>query len=140
MLESNEPGKPGVLLNVVTSDSNVRRRRRVGILDFGLLTSLILSGCASKPILSYESEAPAQVLAPIQVAGVKDGRARFRQIFCERFDAIGPPANGRPGCSDYLHRLADEPASNTEPARPRPSFTPATWMGVRTCPGCIRML
>ena len=119
MRGSNEPGKPRVLLKVVTSDSNVRRRRRVGILAFGLLATLISSGCASKPILSYESEAPAQVLAPIQVAGVKDGRARFREIFCERFDAIGPPADGRPSCSDYLHRLADEPASNREPARPR---------------------
>jgi len=80
---------------------------------------VILSGCVSKPILTYESDAPAQVLAPIQAVGVSDGRARFREIFCERFDAIGPPADGRPSCSDYLHRLADEPASTKEPARPR---------------------
>jgi len=86
---------------------------------FGLLATLILSGCASNPILSYESDAPAQLLAPIQIAGVKDGRARFREIFCERFDAIGPPADGGPSCSDYLHRLADEPVSSREPPRPR---------------------
>ncbi len=84
-----------------------------------LLVSLLLSGCASDPILSYESDAPAQVLTPIHAAGVKDGRARFREIFCERFDAIGPPKDGRPTCTDYLHRLADEPASTTSAARPR---------------------
>ena len=119
MLESNDQGKSRVLLNAVTSDNSGRRRRRVGISDFGLLATLILSGSASKPILSYESDVPAQVLSPIQVAGVKDGRARFREIFCQRFDLIGAPADGGPSCSDYLHRLADEPASNREPARPR---------------------
>jgi len=108
-----------VLVNVMTSVDNGRRRRRVAYLVFGLLATVISSGCASKPILSYESDAPAQVLAPIRVAGVSDGRARFREIFCERFDAIGPPADGRPSCSDYLHRLADEPASNREPVRSR---------------------
>lgn len=86
---------------------------------FCLLVSLLLSGCSSDPILSYESDAPAQVLTPIHAAGVKDGRARFREIFCERFDAIGPPMDGRPACGDYLHRLADEPASTTGAVRSR---------------------
>jgi hypothetical protein len=119
MLESSQQGMSRVLVNVMTSVDNARRRRRVAYLVFGLLATLISSGCASKPILSYESDAPAQVLAPIRAAGVTDGRARFREIFCERFDAIGPPADGRPSCSDYLHRLADEPATNGEPVRPR---------------------
>jgi hypothetical protein len=61
-------------------------------------------------MLDYESDAPAQILSPIDAAGVVDGRARFREIFCERFEAIGPPPDGQPRCSDYLHRLSDEPA------------------------------
>jgi hypothetical protein len=84
----------------------------------GLLAGLLLSGCASEPILSYESDAPAQILTPIGAAGVNDGRARFREIFCQRFDAIGAPKDGRPACGDYLHRLVDEPAPGKQAARP----------------------
>jgi hypothetical protein len=77
-----------------------------------------LSGCAPEPILTYESDTPAQVLSPIRTAGIEDGRARFRAIFCERFAAIGPPQGGQPGCEDYLHRLSDEPASTKKADRP----------------------
>ncbi len=86
---------------------------------FSLLVSLLLSGCASEPILTYDSEAPALVLATIGAAGVEDGRARFREIFCERFDAIGAPQDGRPACGDYLHRLADEPLATKQAPPPR---------------------
>ncbi len=116
MLESKQQGISKVLVNLMTS---IDDGRRVAYLVFGLFATVILAGCASKPILTYESDAPAQVLAPIQAAGVTDGRGRFREIFCERFDAIGPPADGRPSCSDYLHKLADESAANGEPVRPR---------------------
>jgi len=84
-----------------------------------LLVTLIVSGCASEPILTYESDAPAQVLTPIRAAGVNDGRARFREIFCERFDAIGAPKDGRPACANYLHRLGGEPAPTMGAARSR---------------------
>ena len=83
----------------------------------GVVAVLLLGGCAPEPILTYESAAPAQVLSPIHVAGVNDGRARFRAIFCQQFRAIGPPAGGRQDCSDYLHKLADEPGADGVPAR-----------------------
>ena len=97
-----------------------------------LFVTLMLSGCASEPILTYESEAPAQVLSPIRSAGVKDGRARFRELFCERFDAIGPPKDGRPTCADYLHRLADEPAVTKTAA---PARTPLSSVRFVVVPG-----
>lgn len=85
---------------------------------WGILAALLLGSCASDPIHTYESAAPAQILSPIQSAGVEDGRVRFREIFCKQFTAIGPPPGGMQHCSDYLHRLTDEPttsdaASNT---------------------------
>ncbi|MGB5735634.1 MAG: hypothetical protein WBM40_14460 [Thiohalocapsa sp.] len=103
----------------MTAVNNGCRRRWAANTLCGLLVVLVFGGCASKPILTYESDAPAQVLSTIHAAGVKDGRARFREIFCERFDAIGPPSTGRPTCLDYLHRLPDEPSSTKEAARPR---------------------
>lgn len=99
----------------VQNDSRTRRYSRA---LFVSLIALILCSCAPQPILSYESAAPAQALLTIDAAGVTDGRARFRELFCERFDAIGAPANGLPSCSDYLHRLVDEPATSKEPPRP----------------------
>jgi len=89
---------------------------------FGLFAAFYLGGCALEPILTYDSDTPALVLTPIRAAGVKDGRARFREIFCARFDAIGAPKEGRPACTDYLHRLADEPAPTKQAARPRISL------------------
>ena len=111
MLDSNMQGAPAVF-------SGDYPGWRIATAFCGLLVPF-LSGCASEPILSYESDAPAQILSPIQAAGVKDGRARFREIFCERFDAIGAPKDGRPACGDYLHRLADEPAASRQAVRPR---------------------
>jgi hypothetical protein len=79
---------------------------------------MVLCACTAEPIYTYESTAPAQVLSPIRTAGIEDGRARFREIFCERFDAIGAPADGFSNCDEYLHRLVDEPptASGATPA------------------------
>ena len=91
-----------------------------------LLVALALGGCASDPILTYQSPSPALVLSPAAAAGVADGRARFRQLFCERFDAVGPPENGKSACADYLHRLVDEPA-----AAEAPSGVPAPLAAVR---------
>jgi len=81
---------------------------------WGIFAALLLGGCSSEPILTYESAAPAQILSPIHSAGVKDGRVRFREIFCEQFAAIGPPSGGMQDCSDYLHKLSDEPATSRE--------------------------
>ena len=75
---------------------------------FFLSVLMILSACVADPVLTYEAESPAQVLGPIASAGISDGRARFRTIFCERFDAIGAPQSGSSDCNGYLHRLSDE--------------------------------
>ena len=99
-----------------TSDGKLATTELLGSAPVSLLAALLLAGCASKPILSYESPTPAQVLAPIESAGIEDGRARFRQLFCERFTAIGAPKGGKTECADYLHRLVGEPAKLTLPA------------------------
>ena len=119
MFELSEQRGFRVPSNCMASLNDDRRRQRIATTLCYLFVTLMLAGCASDPILPYESDTPAQILTPIHAAGVKDGRARFREIFCERFDAIGPPKDGQPNCLDYLHLLTDEPASVRKAARPR---------------------
>ena len=96
------------------------RRKRSDAVRAALfvLAAPLVGGCAGGPLIAYDDPAPAQVLSTAAAAGIEDGRARFREIFCERFEAIGPPKGGRSSCGDYLHRLIDEPAAGAEPAQP----------------------
>ncbi len=138
MCESNEQGQFGAL------PGNCLGRPAANAI-FGLLFVFFLGGCAPDPILSYDSDAPAQVLIAIRAAGVEDGRARFREIFCERFDAIGAPTDGRPACADYLHQLADEPAPRKQATRTRISLSSIRFVLVPgymgdAAPGGVRVL
>lgn len=92
-------------------------REKHGAVIAAVLVSTLLGGCAGGPMISYDNEAPAQVLSTTAAAGIEDGRARFRKIFCEKFATIGPPNNGKPSCGDYLHRLVDEPEHSSQPHR-----------------------
>lgn len=84
-----------------------------------MLTGLVLglAGCAS-PLLKYKaSDMPPVQLAVVGQPSVRDGRARFRTIFCEL-------AAQTPGvdCAKVLVPLAEEPRETT-PA-PLPSHDP----------------
>lgn len=76
---------------------------------------LIAGGCGSP--MTYDLNAPAKILTPVGAAGVIDGRARYRQIFCGLLtEGIDPQPPGAT-CESWLHRLSDEPESATPPAR-----------------------
>ena len=66
-------------------------------------------GCGVNALVPRTSEGPAMVRVPAVLAGVHDGRARFRQVFCEvlRTHAVVP---GPDDCERRLPRLSDEPA------------------------------
>jgi hypothetical protein len=74
--------------------------------------SALLAGCATMP----DSQQLRASVAPYPgepLPGSRDGRARYRQIFC---GMAAPPAeaDGRAsGCDDLLWRLQDEPAPTT---------------------------
>ncbi len=138
MLESNEQGKSRAHMGFFRGP---HLARVVGVSAL----ALVLAGCVSEPILTYDSVAPAQILTPVRAAGLADGRARFRELFCGRFDAIGPPKDGRPTCHDYLHRLADEPATTKQPAHPPVSLASVRFIVVPgfmndAAPGGMRTL
>jgi hypothetical protein len=69
---------------------------------------LLIVGCAGKPLLEYSTDTPAMALLPISKAGLIDGRARFREIFCAISAARGPELPDHRPCDDALVKLSDE--------------------------------
>lgn len=66
-------------------------------------------------MLKYDTAVPAQTLSLLEAPMVRDGRGRFREIFC----TLAQRAQGADvgTCHQLLHRLSDEAAP---PSRPRP--------------------
>jgi hypothetical protein len=74
-----------------------------------------LYACASAPLVPYTTDTPPLVLASAQQAGIRDERARFREIFCAVLEARGHTlADYRP-CEDALTRVGAEPAPTGKP-------------------------
>jgi hypothetical protein len=68
---------------------------------------VLVSGCSPKVQIS-DLETPAQVLATVEAPPVRDGRQRFRQIFCGLLEGSPGPSSARRPCTELLWRLADE--------------------------------
>ena len=87
-----------------------------------LLSVLLLlsAGCTSVP-RSAELQATRAVVPAS--GGMTDGRARFREIFCDLARERGIPADqGGATCNAFLWRLADEPPQQAD--RPLPAMDP----------------
>jgi hypothetical protein len=89
------------------------RNGATAFIAFG--ASLALAACASDPLLPFATDTPPLVLAPIAQAGVQDGRARFREIYCAVLQArVGEVPDHRL-CDDALTRVGVEPAATGRP-------------------------
>ena len=81
---------------------------------------IILLGCSAANLQEFSLETPAQILNPVGMPSVYDGRARFREIFCKLLSEAPEYQDKAEHCENYLTRLSDEriPA---EQLRPLPS-------------------
>jgi len=100
----------------------MQSRRAGGVT--GLVLALMLAGCASAPLIDYSLDTPAAALVPIRLAGIADGRARFREIYCAvQRDHGSLLPDDRP-CAEALHRLPDEPQASGTPVYLGPARAP----------------
>ncbi len=77
--------------------------------------AIALGACGTKPLVPYSVDTPPLALVPASQAGVKDKRARFREIYCAVLQAReGEIPDYRP-CEDALTRIGNEPAGSGRP-------------------------
>lgn len=77
--------------------------------------SLALGACATQPLLPYSRDTPPLALVPAFHAGVKDQRARFREIYCAVLEARARDVPDYRPCEDALSRVGAEPAGTGKP-------------------------
>lgn len=73
------------------------------------IVAIALGACTSKPLVPYGADSPPLVLVPAASAGVKDKRARFREIFCRILEERGTSLPDYRSCDAALARVGDEP-------------------------------
>lgn len=88
-----------------------------------------LAGCASKPLVPFAEDSPPMVLVPVALAG-NDGRARFREIFCQVLEARAKEAPDYRPCDQALARLPNEAPPTGRPVALGPSASPLQVMFV----------
>jgi hypothetical protein len=67
-------------------------------------------------MMKYNLDVPAQTLSVLDAPEVRDGRARFREVFCSTLREH--PDRKQRGCEELLHRLRDEAPSAPQPGPP----------------------
>ncbi len=80
-----------------------------------ILTAGSLVACSSKPLVPFTTETPPLILTPASYAGVEDGRARFREIFCTVLELRGDELPDFRPCEEALTRLGAEQAGAGTP-------------------------
>ena len=80
-----------------------------GLCRFALFAAILISGCAATPGPRALLATPVTVKTVDGAATIKDGRARFRTVFCSILRAKGQATPKDASCERWLWRLPDEP-------------------------------
>lgn len=103
---------PGVNRPLQGTSRDVIRRARLLAGCLGVAVLALLDGCRAYPTAA-ELSATALAVPPGQIEGpLLDGRARFREIFCQLARRDGASVPNDTDCRQLLWRLADEPAGS----------------------------
>jgi len=84
---------------------------------------LVFTGCTRPALQPYSLDTPVQILSVVGAEPVKDGRARFREIFCGLLANDPNQQDQTVNREDYLLRLGDEPPKD-EGSRPAAADNP----------------
>lgn len=79
------------------------------------IAALILSGCASKPLMPFTTETTPMVLVPAVQSGDQDKRGRFREIFCEVLETHEDSVPDYRPCEQALTAVGNEPPGSGKP-------------------------
>jgi hypothetical protein len=78
-------------------------------------TLILVGACAPKPMLPYTEDTAPLVLLPPSLAGIEDGRGRFREVFCTLLEEHGQTLPDYRSCEEALVRVGKEPGGTHKP-------------------------
>ena len=80
-----------------------------------VLAVLMLSGCASKPLMPYTTDTTPMVLVPAVQSSEQDKRGRFREIFCTVLETRAESVPDYRSCEQALTAVGNEPPGSGKP-------------------------
>jgi len=101
-----------------------------------LLGAAIAAGCAALPTRTDLMAGPAPHRAGPGAEGVFDGRARFRQIFCDVLREHSPADAAASDCGEWLWQVGDEGPAAPEPL-PSPDLRPQVYLVTGAFSDCL---
>jgi hypothetical protein len=81
----------------------------------------LLAGCSSAPLVPFTTDGPPLVMMPASMAGIEDGRGRFREITCTVLEDHGREHPNYEPCDQALTRVGIEAGATGEPVYLGPS-------------------
>ena len=96
-----------------------RTRRLACVLAVSAVT--LLAACSQAPLVPFSTDTPPLLLGSAAQAGVRDERARFREIYCAVLQARANELPDVRPCEDALTRVGGEAAATGRPVDLGPS-------------------